>query len=89
LVKEIIHAETAIGKIDYTLTDKQKKGRDFTRSLYVVQDMKKGEIVSTKNVRNIIPGFRLHPKYYFEILGKKVKFDLKLENPLSFNQIEE
>lgn len=89
MVKLIRHAETAIGKINYTLTYKQKKGRDFTRSLYVVQDIKKGEIVTEKNVRSIRPGFGLHPKYYFDILGKTVKFDLKRGNPLSSNQIEE
>ena len=89
MVKSIRHAETAIGKIDYTLTYKQKKGRDFTRSLHVVQDIKKGEIVTTKNARSIRPGFGLHPKYYFNILRKTMEFDLKRENPLSSNQIEE
>jgi pseudaminic acid synthase len=71
MVKAIRHAENAIGKIDYTLTDKQKKGRYFARSLYVVQDIKKGDIITAENVRSIRPGFGLHPKFLPELLGKK------------------
>jgi pseudaminic acid synthase len=63
MVKAIRQAESAIGKIDYTLTEKQIKGRDFSRSLYVVEDIKKGEIITENNVRSIRPGFGLHPKF--------------------------
>jgi pseudaminic acid synthase len=71
MVKAIREAENAIGKVDYSLTEKQKKGRDFSRSLYVVNNIKKGEKISEKNVKSIRPGFGLHPKYLKEILGKK------------------
>jgi len=71
MVKAIRQAESAIGKIDYTLTERQNKGRDFSRSLYVVKDIKKGEIITDKNVRSIRPGFGLHPKFLSEVLGKK------------------
>ena len=71
MVKIIRQAESAIGKIDYNLTEKQTKGRNFSRSLYVVEDIKKGEIITEKNVRSIRPGFGLHPKFLPEILGKK------------------
>jgi pseudaminic acid synthase len=71
MVKAIREAENAIGKVDYKLTEKQKKGRNFSRSLYVVEDIKKGEIITDKNVRSIRPGFGLHPKFLSEILGKK------------------
>ncbi|MDA9833949.1 pseudaminic acid synthase [Flavobacteriaceae bacterium] len=72
MVKAIRDAECAIGKVDYNLTDKQIKGRDFSRSLYVVQDIKKGDIITEKNVKSIRPGFGLHPKFLPEILGKKM-----------------
>ncbi len=70
MVKAVREAEKAIGKVDYTLTDKQKKGREFSRSLYVVKDIKAGEIITEKNVRSIRPGFGLHPKYLKEVIGK-------------------
>ena len=88
MVIAIRQAETAIGKVNYNLTIKQKKGRDFARSLYVVQDIKKGEILTTKNVRSIRPGFGMHPKYYNKIIGKKVRFDIERGTALNSNQIE-
>ena len=69
MVKAVREAESAIGKVDYTLTEKQAKGKDFSRSLYVVEDIKEGEVITEKNVRSIRPGFGLHPKYYFAALG--------------------
>ena len=89
MVKAVREAENAIGKVNYKLTEKQQKSRDFSRSLYVVKNIKKGEKITKENVKSIRPGFGLHPKYYFDILGKTVKFDLKRGNPLLSNQIEE
>jgi pseudaminic acid synthase len=77
MVKSVREAESAIGKVNYTLTDKQKKGKDFSRSLYVVEDIPEGDKISEKNVRSIRPGFGLHPKYLNSILGKVVNADLK------------
>lgn len=77
MVKSVREAESAIGEVNYTLTDKQKKGKDFSRSLYVVEDISQGDKISEKNVRSIRPGFGLHPKYLNAILGKVVNSDLK------------
>lgn len=77
MVKAVREAESAIGTVDYTLTDKQKKGKDFSRSLYVVNDIKDGEIFTKENVKSIRPGFGLHPKYYTQILGKKSTQDIE------------
>lgn len=71
MVKAVREAESAIGVVDYSLTDKQIKGRDFSRSLYVVADIKEGEIITENNIRSIRPGFGLHPKYYKDVLGTK------------------
>lgn len=70
MVKAIREAEKAVGIVDYSLTDKQIGGKNFSRSLYVVEDIKEGDIITEKNVRSIRPGFGLHPKYYKEALGK-------------------
>jgi pseudaminic acid synthase len=77
MVKAVREAESAIGKVDYTLTEKQAKGKDFSRSLYVVEDMKAGDVITEKNVRSIRPGFGLHPKYFNQLLGKKVNRDVE------------
>lgn len=77
MVKEVREAEKAIGKVDYSLTEKQIKGRDFCRSLYVVKDITAGEVITEENVRSIRPGFGMHPKHFKEILGKKAKGNLR------------
>jgi pseudaminic acid synthase len=88
MVKAVREAESAIGVVDYTLTDKQVKGKDFSRSLYIVEDMKAGDVITDKNVRSIRPGFGMHPKYYNEILGKEAAFDLEKGDALKFSDIK-
>ncbi len=88
MVKAVREAESAIGKVDYTLTEKQAKGKDFSRSLYVVEDIKAGDVVTEKNVRSIRPGFGMHPRYYKDILGKKVNKDVQKGERVEFNFIE-
>ncbi|MCH7412067.1 pseudaminic acid synthase [Belliella sp. R4-6] len=75
MVNAIREAETAIGIVDYNLTEKQKKGKDFSRSLYVVKDIKKGEIITEENIRSIRPGFGMHPKELKNWLGKEAPKD--------------
>lgn len=87
MVKAVREAESAIGKVDYTLTEKQAKGKDFSRSLYVVKDMKEGDIISEENVRSIRPGFGLHPKYYSDVVGKTVLTDLEKGDALKWDFI--
>lgn len=77
MVKAVREAEKAIGVVDYTLTDKQIKGREFSRSLYVVEDIKAGELITEKNVKSIRPGFGMHPKFFRDVLGKRVNIDLE------------
>ena len=77
MVKAVREAESAIGKVDYSLTEKQAKGKDFSRSLYVVEDVKAGAVITQKNVRSIRPGFGLHPKFLKDILGKKFTKDVE------------
>jgi pseudaminic acid synthase len=89
MVKAVREAEKAIGKIDYALTGKQKKGREFCRSLYVVEDMKAGEKITKENVKSIRPGFGLHPKYYSEILGKQINRSLEKGERFQLSFIKE
>jgi pseudaminic acid synthase len=70
MVKAVREAEKAIGKVDYTLTEKQQAGKNFSRSLYVVEDIKAGDVITEKNVRSIRPGLGLHPKHWYNVNGK-------------------
>ena len=81
MVKSIRNVEKALGKVSYELSDKTKANRDFSRSLFVVKDIKKGELITSSNVKSIRPGFGAHPKYLPEILGKKVNCDIKRGTP--------
>lgn len=87
MVKSIREAESAIGQIEYNLTEKQKKGKDFSRSLYFVNDLKEGTIISENDIKSIRPGFGLHPKYFNEIVGKKVKKDKLFGDRVEINEI--
>lgn len=87
MVKAVREAEKAMGVVDYNLTDKQIKSRDFSKSLYVVQDIKEGEIITKEHIRSIRPGFGLHPKFFNEILGKRVNTNLLAGSRLSFESI--
>lgn len=77
MVIAVRKAEKALGEETYELTKKQKAGKDFARSLYVAKDIKKGEVITEKNVRSVRPGFGLHPKYLKDVLGHKVNKDLE------------
>jgi pseudaminic acid synthase len=77
MVRSVREAEKAVGEVNYTLTPKQAKSRDFSRSLYVVENVKKGDILSEENVRSIRPGFGLHPKYLPGLIGKKFNTDVE------------
>lgn len=88
MVKAVREAELAVGKVDYSLTEKMRKSREFSRSLYVVKDIKPGELITEQNVRSIRPGYGLHPKYYREVLGKKAKLDLARGNALEWGDFQ-
>ena len=77
-----------MGKVDYEMTEKKKKSRQFSRSLFIVKDVKAGEEITRENVRSIRPGFGMHPKYFREIIGKKFKLDLEKGTPMSFETIK-
>ena len=88
MVKAVRVAESMKGKIDYEMTEKKKKSKQFSRSLFIVKDVKEGEEITRENVRSIRPGFGIHPKYFTEIIGKQFKIDLEKGTPMSFEIIK-
>ncbi|UTJ06366.1 pseudaminic acid synthase [Arcobacter roscoffensis] len=87
MIKEIRNTEKLLGKVDYKLTEKRKKSRTFSRSLYVSKDIKEGEFFSKENIKSVRPGLGLHPKYLNEILGKKAKKDYYFGDALTFSDL--
>lgn len=87
LVIESERAWQALGQIHYGSTKAEKASRIFRRSLYVVQDVKVGETLTTDNVRAIRPGLGLPPKYLTHLLGKKVNRDIKRGTALSLDYL--
>ena len=87
MVNAVRIAEKMIGKIDYEMSEKKKKSRQFSRSLFIVKDVKSGDKISNENVRSIRPGFGIHPRYLSEIIGKKFKQDFEKGTPMNFDLI--
>ncbi|MHB9016228.1 MAG: pseudaminic acid synthase [Sulfurovum sp.] len=71
MIKAVRDAEKLLGKVDYSMTEKKKKSRQFSRSLYVAEGIKAGEVITEQNVRSVRPGYGLHPKHLKEVIGKK------------------
>jgi N-acetylneuraminate synthase len=88
LVENIRIAEKALGKVHYGLTEEEQKSKNFRRSLFVVEDIKKGEVFSGRNIRSIRPAAGLEPKYIDAVLGRKAKVNIKGGTPLSWDLIE-
>lgn len=87
LVKEAHSAYLALGNITYGVSEQEKKSLQFRRSLYIVEDMKAGDIITEKNLRSIRPGLGLAPKYYDILLGKRIKYDIKRGTATSWDMI--
>lgn len=87
MVDEIRIVEKALGKVTYELSEKQKRSREDGRSLFVVKNMKEGEIFTEENVRSIRPAFGLHTMYLDEIMGKRARTDISKGTPLDWKLI--
>lgn len=87
MVKDVRQAEKAIGHVKYGVTEQEKSNIGFRRSIFCVEDIKKGEILTEKNIRIIRPGYGLPPKFYPGVLGQAALLDIKRGTPLQFEFI--
>lgn len=87
MVEAVRNAEKAIGRVNYELSDKQKQSRELMRSIFVNNDVKKGDVITKENIQIIRPANGLHPKYYEQIIGKKFRSDVKKGTPLNWKYI--
>lgn len=88
MVEDIRNVEKAIGQTTYELSDRQKKGKKRSRSLYVVKDTKKGELFTEENIKSIRPGYGIHTKYYEQILGKRATENITKGTALDWKYVE-
>ena len=88
MVKSVREVEKALGEVSYELTEKMKKSREISRSLFVIKDIKAGEIFTEENIRSVRPGYGLPPKYLEDILGKRATQDIKKGIALSWELIK-
>ena len=79
--------EKAVGAASYGPTAHEEASRVFRKSLFVVEDVKAGEVFTSVNVRSIRPGNGLAPKHYEEVIGKKATRDLERGTPLDWTMI--
>ena len=88
LVRECETAAQAMGTVCYEVQEQEKKSLQFRRTLYIVEDMQKGDMITETNMRCIRPGLGLPPKYYDVLLGKKVNRDIRRGTGLRWDMIE-
>ena len=88
MVKAVREVEKALGDVCYELTEKMRKNRQFSRSLFIINNIKAGEVFTEKNVRSIRPGYGLHPRYLKKILGRRATQDIERGTPLEWSLME-
>lgn len=88
LIIDVKTAWQALGKIDYSCKPTEENNIKYRRSLYFIKDMKAGDLISYETVRSVRPGYGLEPKYYEEIIGKKIITDVKANTPVERSKIE-
>lgn len=88
MAKAVREVEKLLGVESYELSQKSKEGRVFMRSLFVVEDIAKGERIKENQIRSIRPGYGIPPKMKYQVVGKKAKKALKRGEPLSFGDWE-
>lgn len=89
LVRHVRAAEKALGTASLQPSERAAKGRKFARSLFVTQNIRKGEPFTSENLRAIRPGLGAHPKYLPEVLGKVARRDIERGTPFSLDMTEE
>lgn len=89
MVEDIRNTEKILGKVSYEPSPGEVRGLRNRRSLFAVENIKKGEVFTEKNIRAIRPGQGIKPKYYEEILGKVATKDIEFGSPLEWDMIKQ
>ncbi len=89
MVEGVRTAEKALGSVHFGVSERESRSRVFRRSLFVVRDVKKGELFTSENVRSIRPGDGLHTRHLAEVLGKTAALDIVQGTPLSWDLVNQ
>src|ERR1700722_19684076 len=87
MVDAVREAEKSLGEVQFGLSLKEEASRVFRRSLFVVEDVKQGELFTPSNVRSIRPGHGLHTRHLAEVLGKRAARNTERGTPLSWELV--
>ena len=87
MVRESVSAWHALGRVHYGMTEEEERSRVFRRSIYIIEDVKAGDVLTDANVRIIRPGLGLAPKFIDQILGRRAKADYPRGTPLSWDML--
>ena len=88
MIKKIREAELSMGKVSYELNEGKQRSRKYARSLFVIRDVKEGDLVTEENVRSIRPSDGMPPKLYSAVLGKVFRCDVKAGTPLQWELLD-
>lgn len=87
MVEAVRIAERAVGQVVYGVSESEQKSRAFRRSLFVVKDISKGEVLSEENVRSIRPGFGMSPRHLSDVLGRVAGDNIPRGTPLNWRDV--
>jgi N-acetylneuraminate synthase len=87
MVDAVRVAEKALGAVNFGIGTKEANSRVFRRSLFVVQDVKRGEVFTEENIRSIRPGHGLHTRHLSDVLGRSAARDIERGTPLSWDLV--
>jgi N-acetylneuraminate synthase len=88
MVDAVRVTDLAIGQARFEPDPKEVASRKFRRSLFAVEDIAAGEVLTERNVRSIRPAAGLHTRHYEEVLGRRAAREIKRATPLSWDLIE-
>lgn len=88
MIEAIRFVEKALGKVTYQFDEQTRKSSWGRRSLYISSNIKKGEAITSQNIKCVRPSLGLHPKYWEYVLGKKSRKDLECGDRLRLEDLE-
>ena len=73
---------SSMGSSEWNISESESESRRLRRSLYIVKDVRAGDVVTPQNLKSIRPGYGCAPRHYYQLIGKKFVSDFKLGTPM-------
>ena len=89
LCEDVDSAWKSIGYENFERCEREKENLKYRKSLYFVKDLNAGDIITESSIRSVRPGYGIKPKFFYEIIGRRVKSPIKKFTPVLFDLIEE